>query len=313
MQLIRLLKIFIRSYLLPRTKTYSEYSKKGLVKNTARYCYSIWLRHMVLAYKNGFNTNPKYVAEIGPGDSLGTALCALLTGVKEYTIIDSQQNIDKNVNYQILDDLVLMFQNHENIPDEVEFPKIRPLLDDYNFPKEIFDESTINNMLKKKKINQIKNAIDKFNEDNSKIKYIFEFDKTIKSKFDLIISQAVLEHIDDLDSFFIFMKKSLKKEGYYSHQIDLKSHNIASSWDGHWRYSDKFWRILRGKRLWFINRYPMSFYINLLVKYNFRNHFIKRNIMKPSFNRSNLAKEFRNITEEDRETSGFFIQGTKKH
>ena len=27
----------------------------------------------------------------------------------------------------------------------------------------------------------------------------------------------------------------------------------------------------------------------------------------------NLAKEFRNISEEDRETSGFFIQGTKNH
>ncbi len=34
--------------------------------NSARYCYSVWLRHLVHAYKNGFSTQPTVVAELGP-------------------------------------------------------------------------------------------------------------------------------------------------------------------------------------------------------------------------------------------------------
>ena len=308
MSFLRIIKILTRSYLLPNTKTYSEYSKKGLIKNTARYCYSIWLRHLVLAHKNGLNTSPKSVAEIGPGDSIGMALCALLTGVEEYTIFDSQKNIDKNINYKILDELVILFENMEDIPNDNEFPKINPKLHNYNFPKEILSKSHLKRLLSNVRIQKIRKYIDSFNTNNSKIKYVFNFDKKISSKFDLFISQAVLEHIDNLDEFFIFMRNALKENGYVSHQIDLKSHNIASTWDGHWKYSKMFWEILRGNRLWFINRYTYSEYIKLFDKNRFRTVFIDRNIKIPSFNKSKLAKEFKDMSDIDRQTSGFFIQ-----
>tara|TARA_X000000950_G_C13896044_1_gene652819 strand:- start:1158 stop:2117 length:960 start_codon:yes stop_codon:yes gene_type:complete len=308
MSILRLLKILSRSYLLPNTKTYSEYGRKGLIKNTARYCYSVWLRHIVIANKNGLNTKPKSVAEIGPGDSLGMALCALITGVEEYTIFDSQKNINKEVNYKILDDLIVLFRNMEDIPNEYEFPEIRPKLDNYNFPREILSKSYLKKMLSNERLKNIRRYIDSFNSNNSKIKYIFNFEKKIISQFDLFISQAVLEHIDNLDEFFFFMRNALKENGYVSHQIDLKSHNISSKWDGHWQYSKIFWKVLRGNRLWFINRYTYSDYIKLFDKNRFRTLFIDRNIKIPSFNKSKLAKEFKYMSDIDRHTSGFFIQ-----
>ena len=79
------------------------------------------MRHMVIANKNGLNIKPKYVAEIGPGDSLGMALCALITGVNKYTIFDSQENVDKDNNYKVFEDLIKLFKNMENIPDQNEF------------------------------------------------------------------------------------------------------------------------------------------------------------------------------------------------
>ena len=47
---------------------------------SARYCYGVWLRHMKMAREAGLDTNPRVVAELGPGDSLGIGLAALLAG-----------------------------------------------------------------------------------------------------------------------------------------------------------------------------------------------------------------------------------------
>lgn len=44
-------------------------------KNSARYCYAVWLRHFVIANKDGILLSPpKVVVELGPGDSIGIAI-----------------------------------------------------------------------------------------------------------------------------------------------------------------------------------------------------------------------------------------------
>lgn len=45
---------------------------------SARYCYFVWLRHLVKAYENGLKTRFNRVAELGPGDSLGVGLAAMI-------------------------------------------------------------------------------------------------------------------------------------------------------------------------------------------------------------------------------------------
>ena len=42
--------------------------------DSARYCYSVWLRRMVMAYDHGLPANPRVVAELGPGASLPMSL-----------------------------------------------------------------------------------------------------------------------------------------------------------------------------------------------------------------------------------------------
>jgi len=57
--------------------------------DSARYCYSVWLRHLVMAKRNGLNPYPRIVAELGPGDSLGIGLAALISGCDKYFALTS--------------------------------------------------------------------------------------------------------------------------------------------------------------------------------------------------------------------------------
>src|SRR2546426_12622447 len=50
--------------------------------NNPRYCYSVWLRHLVTLLPFGFQIKGARIAELGPGDSIGVGLAALLSGAE---------------------------------------------------------------------------------------------------------------------------------------------------------------------------------------------------------------------------------------
>src|SRR5262245_33287553 len=57
--------------------------------DNARYCYAVWLRHIVALAEVGLPTQPDLVIELGPGDTVGVGIMALLTGSHEYVALDS--------------------------------------------------------------------------------------------------------------------------------------------------------------------------------------------------------------------------------
>ena len=66
-----------------------EYLEPTGGTSSARYCYSVWLRHLVMAYDSGLlQRPPATVAELGPGDSIGIGLAALLSGARKYHALD---------------------------------------------------------------------------------------------------------------------------------------------------------------------------------------------------------------------------------
>lgn len=71
--------------------------------NNSRYCYAVWMRHLVFAYNNGIKDICGTIAELGPGDSLGIGLTGLLTGCDKYYALDVHRYWDISRNVQIFD------------------------------------------------------------------------------------------------------------------------------------------------------------------------------------------------------------------
>ncbi|MDA8136953.1 MAG: methyltransferase domain-containing protein [Desulfobacteraceae bacterium] len=282
--------------------------------DSARYCYSVWLRHMVMAKKNGLNPYPGIVAELGPGDSLGIGMAALISGCERYFAFDVVEHSNTEKNLQIFDELVSLFQNRTAIPGEEEFPEVKPYLDDYNFPADIYDEGRLSHALEESRLKKIRAAVGlpPGAESLLSCKTSWYDDHALeKESLDMIYSQAVLEHIDDLRNAYRAMRLWLKPEGYISHQIDFKSHGTADEWNGHWMYSDLMWKLMRGKRPYLINREPHSAHLAILKEQGFKLLCDKKTQSKSNYTLDDLSQRFKSITDEDLITSGAFIQAIK--
>src|SRR2546428_4351319 len=168
--------------------------------DSARYCYAVWLRHLLMAYENGLSVEPKIVAEIGPGDSLGIGLAALISGSEKYYAFDIIKYANYERNTLIFDELVDLFARKERIPDNVEFPNIKPHLKSYDFPAHVLSECRLTECLKQERINTIRKSLEHLNDnEETNIQYFVPWNdvKIIKERsVDMIFSQAVLEHVD---------------------------------------------------------------------------------------------------------------------
>ena len=277
----------------------------------ARYCYSIWLRHLVMARVNGLNPFPRAVAELGPGDSLGIGLAALLSGGERYFAFDVVATATAKRNLKVFDQLVGLFAGKTDIPGDAEFPKVKPHLEGYDFPADVLDADRMRRALEQGRLQRIRRSITEPGGADSMIQYRVPWHDVgviEPHSLDMIFSQAVLEHVDDLENAYRAMRMWLKPEGYISHQIDFKSHDTADQWNGHWAYSDRTWKLIRAKRPYLLNREPHSAHIAILEKEGFE--VVCDQVVKTESQlaRSRLAPRFRSMSDEDLTISGAFIQ-----
>jgi len=279
--------------------------------DSAAYCYSVWLRHLTRARDNGLNYRPEVVAELGPGDSLGIGCAALLCGAEKYFALDVVSHVNLDQNLVVLDGLVDLFRRRASIPDDSPFPRVIPKLKNYAFPSDVLSDAFLAEKLEPARIQRIKYSLQNPNAPDSMIRYCVPWasEKIIETEsVDLIISQAVLEHVDDLSGAYKAMRSWLKPSGFVSHVIDFKCHGTADTWDGHWAYSDLMWKVIRGRRTWLINREPKLTHIDLMTELGFSAVESEEIHREPTINPSRLAKRFESMTESDRVTSDLFVQ-----
>ncbi|MDR3642626.1 MAG: methyltransferase domain-containing protein [Candidatus Doudnabacteria bacterium] len=292
---------------------YALFSKGTGGTGSARYCYSVWLRHLVLAKKSGrLNRFPSVIAELGPGDSLGIGLAALLSGADKYYGLDVVRHTDTRTNLKIFEQLIELFKRQAPIPDSREFPNIYPLLDNYEFPSDILTVELLQKTLAAERLWQLRKDIEASSE--KFIAYFVPWDdaKVIKpNSVDFIYSQFVLEHVNSLELTYGSLNRWLKPGGLMSHMVDFRCHGTATKWNGQWAYSDFMWKLIKGGRPFLLNRQPASAHIQLLEKFGFNIINSLKFTSNDGIARANLSAAFKNLADDDLKTWGLFVQATK--
>jgi hypothetical protein len=261
--------------------------------DSARYCYSVWMRHLRNLEQHGFQIQNASVGELGPGDSIGLGFAALLSGVSSYVGLDIVPFSLKADLIPILEELERMFRRREAIPDDAEFPGVRPKLASYEFPEHLLE---ITDRDLDRRIQEVRRCL-KPTLDCPPLTYSAPWtslrDATF-GKLDVIVSQAVLEHVDSLPEIYRCMFAWLKPGGLGSHVIDFSAHYLSPYWNGHWAYADWQWKLVRGQREFLLNRQPLSVHVKCATEAGFEVAALKRDYddrglsLRTSFSREDL-------------------------
>lgn len=147
--------------------------------------------HEIESYLSG-----KHLLEYGPGDVPGVALLMIAYGAQQVTCVDrfalltmTQKNAD------VLQELLARLDGDARARAAHCFLQPGQPLSGFN---------------------------------PQRIRYLIQPDglSELNAEVDLILSRAVLEHVNDLDATFDDMARALKDDGIVLHQVDLKSHGL---------------------------------------------------------------------------------------
>jgi SAM-dependent methyltransferase len=283
---------------------------------SARYCYSVWLRHLVTLRHSGLPPTFDTVVELGPGDSLGLGLAALLCGAGRYLALDVVRYAECARNLQVFDELVALFSSRADIPDQTEFPRIQPALGSYAFPAGILTSERLGASLKPARLEAIRSSISRLSEHEAEVGMLsyhvpWHASSVASGSADLVLSQSVLEYSPDLRAVYIEMARWLRPGGVMSHEIDFKSLGLTREWNGHWACPDRLWRVAVGNRRHRPNREPCSTHVELAQAAGCRVVSIERTRRPSDITRAQLTRRFQRITDDDLTTSSALIQAVK--
>ncbi|OPY87994.1 MAG: hypothetical protein A4E73_03486 [Syntrophaceae bacterium PtaU1.Bin231] len=273
---------------------------------TTSYCYAVWMRHLLSWHKTGARF-PAAIAEIGPGNSLGVGLAALLCGVDRYHGLDTVAHMDDQKNEEIFAGLIELFRSRAPIPDHEEYPDLGAL-PSYRFPEHILSAERMKGALDTRRLDQIRRNLRNLSrsDGNGMIAYSAPWHQGLTpgiiGSCDWIFSQFVMEHVDDLPGVYELCHRLLRPSGGMSHHIDFRSHWTSYEWNGYWTYGDLTWKLIRGKRNYFINRAPLSEHIACMKTAGFGQLEVQRTEGETCLTQKELASRFRSLTKDDLQT-----------
>ena len=280
------------------------------------YYYGVWMKHLALLANGGMRRVPQTVAELGPGDTLGVGIAALLCGATTFYGLDIFAHTNPTENLKVLDELAAMFRARAPRPTKG-WPDFDELLDANLFPSGILTPDTLAASLDPARQAAIADILRGAPRERSPVTLAYRVpwnDGGVieRDSVDLLLSQAVLEHVAELEKTYRAMHQWLRPGGYISHQIDFRSHNLTPEWNGHRSIPDWLWTIMVGRRDYLINREPWSVHKRLIEDSGFEITCVLQQYRQDGIPRSRLAARWRDITDDDLACSEVFVQARKR-
>lgn len=279
---------------------------------SALHCYERWLKHLTLLSAHGMAGVPRSLVELGPGDTLGVGLAALLSGVDEYYALDVVRYADPAHDLQIFEELVTLFETRAGRPSKG-WPDYENLLDRQLFPSHILTEKVLGRALQPQRVEAIRQMLrapHAGGRGGMAIHYIAPWTEQavpLRGSLDAVISHTVLQHVSDLEGTYRAIAGWLKLGGIMSHQIDFGCMGMAREWNWHWGCSDFLWKIIAGRRAYLINRQPCSAHLKLMEKHGFRTSCVLKYHRTDGIHRARLSAPWRHLDDDDLTCSGAFV------
>lgn len=264
------IKIVIKLVLSRLPFSYSFWQKIGLFRHghmdKIEYTLKVFHRHLKFSNIKTSDLKGKLLIEIGPGDSIVSAMIASSFEAK-MILIDVGHFVKEDVQFYI------------NVASEL-------INLGYNVPD----------------ISHCKTIYEILNKINSKYytEGVKSFSKIKDSSVDLIFSQAVLEHVrvKDFNNLAIEIKRVLKLNALSSHAVDLKDHLSYSL--NNLRFSDRIWETeFFASSGFYTNRMSISEIENVFLNLNLQTD-IQNKISwnEVPISRNKMAKKFKDRAEE---------------
>jgi len=229
----------------------------------AEFCYALWLSILRQFEENGIQPEMGSVGEIGTGGSLGVGICALLTGSQRFYALEIGQSFDKNLNLNILDDLVFLFRNRSKIPDK--FKQLNIKANNLDFPDHLIEPMFLSSDL----IAEIRMDIESGYTAKKRISIVKNWENQPSLSLDFIFSRAVMEHVANPAAVYRAAAKHLTLNSFMLHDIELHSHGVTKKIDGHYKIPAWLWKILVGKRPFFLNRWRLQDHLSAISRSGF--------------------------------------------
>lgn len=291
---------------------------------SARYCYAVWTRHLAVLSALGVRAASAAVVELGPGDTLGISLAALLTGARQATGLDAVAHASPDRNRQMLAALVPLVRDRTPPPGDDEFPNVRPRVPWLRSLDQLVDEATLDAALAPERLARIDQDLARApGEAGVHVGYASPWTaaSVAPGSADLVVSQAVLEYLrhdahphdrnDELAQAFVAMHRWLRPGGVMSHQIDCAA-PFGPEWNAHWAVGDAAWALIVGRRPHYENRVPRSGYLDLCARHGFEVLAAEATPAGPGLARDRLAPRFRTLPAADYAARGVHLVARKR-
>lgn len=264
---------------IPGSQYFLDKKKKKSIHSgsDALFSYSLWLSNLSFLKENSIQPDFSRVAEIGNGGSLGIAFCAILTGADKYFSFEFRENIDFLEQIQLLERISLLFDKSEPIHH---YERINIRISDYSFP----EDEVLPIIQRKRLVKQLKQDLQNELVGSDLISLINNWEIQSPLNITYGFSRAVMEHVNDPKYIYQKIYTHLVVGALMLHDIEFHSHGITVKTNGHYKISLPLWKIIHGKREFYLNRFMFDDHMNSIKKCGFK--YLKSDIVYEDLNSS---------------------------